>query len=262
MKNEIFKPIIFNGKITNYIVGDMGTVININTNKILTPRLENNGRYCITICIDGVAHKKAVARWIALAHLSIREGYTENELEADHIDGDPTNDVLTNIQFLTREENSEKEYLVENKYLRGEKNGNAKMTDILARQIAIDSIAGLKPKQLSKKYNVSSDSIEKIRERKTWTHVTDDLNMDGLINKRSNIQRYSSELKNSIKILIESDITIKNKKICRLLNIERTYKIDLLINNIRRKIKNNEGSTTIESDDMYDDSKYYVINIR
>ena len=258
MKDENFAPIILeDGTCTNYVVGEFGTVMNIKTNKILKWKYEERyDRYYVTISVNGISYKKAIARWIAMGHIPLPNGYTYEELDADHIDGDHKHDTLSNIQWLTKNANSKKEYNIDNKHLYGEKNGNASMTDDIALHIVLDTLNGCTTKELSKKYNVSDDVIVKIRCGKTWTHITKNFDLSSIVKKRENIQHYSNEFKKSIRVVLLGDITRTNATVCKMLYINKNHKIDMLINNIRRGIKNDGGSTTIKT---YEDCYNIVI---
>ncbi len=56
-------------------------------------------------------------------------------------------------------------------YTRGEKSGQAKLTDENVREIKSALKAGERPVPLSRKYGVSLRAITKIRDRETWKHI-------------------------------------------------------------------------------------------
>lgn len=84
-----------------------------NTGKILKPQLHyneaNSGykpRYVITLCKDGVQKTHILPRLIAMAWI---DGYEEG-LTVDHIDGNPLNNRIDNLEWVTWQENLNRGY--------------------------------------------------------------------------------------------------------------------------------------------------------
>lgn len=96
-------------KDTNYWVSREGRVFKktgIVHKEIKTWFNKNNGRYRFSLSISG--EKKHVYRYRMI--WEAWKGET-GDLTIDHIDGNKTNDTLSNLQLLTREDNIRKCYL-------------------------------------------------------------------------------------------------------------------------------------------------------
>jgi hypothetical protein len=110
----------------------------------------------------------------------------------DHIDGDPMNDVINNLQILSLSNNARKGPSklvkdVRNKsnsdrmlsssgdYCRGEKNNFNKLTEKEVREIREHQKTYVKgsgqDKILAEKYNVTRSAIKDIRLGNTWKHL-------------------------------------------------------------------------------------------
>ncbi len=114
---EVWKDIV---DFPNYQVSNLGNVKNIKTNKILKwmENPKNEGRYiCYEVILYNLTRKvgfhKKVHRLVAEAFLT----NPENKSDIDHIDGNTSNNNLTNLRFATRTEN------------RNNKNNKAKYTN-------------------------------------------------------------------------------------------------------------------------------------
>ncbi len=166
-----------------------------------------------------------------------------DKYDADHIDNNPFNDTLDNLQWLTKKENLNKSILTNNNI--GEYNNNAKLTDSIVKEISENIIMGYTDLEISKKLNVSCDLIQRIKHKDCWVHITNDYDFDKFINKRKPYTYYDKSLKDSIRELLVEDINMKPKDICNLLSIEHNTKTLNLICTIKRKIKlEKSGSTT------------------
>ena len=93
----------------NYEVSDFGNVRNNNTGQELKPRpiVKNEGKYtCYDVCLYngtrslGFHHK--IHRLVAKAFIP----NPDNKPDIDHIDGDTSNNKITNLQWATASENA------------------------------------------------------------------------------------------------------------------------------------------------------------
>jgi hypothetical protein len=92
-------------KNSKYWISEDGKMFSKNGDKLrpIKACLNSNGRYRFYLYIDGAKHKVYRYRAIWLAW----KGET-GDLTIDHIDGNKTNDILSNLQLLTLEENVRK----------------------------------------------------------------------------------------------------------------------------------------------------------
>ena len=89
----------------------------------------------------------------------------------DHINGDKTNNNISNLRWLERRDNS---YLCTKRVLtKGEYNGDCKITEETAKQIIRElQLNEIAPIKIMQKYNVSKDIVFNIKRKKAWTHLT------------------------------------------------------------------------------------------
>lgn len=90
----------------DYMVSQLGRVKNARTGRILKPYLADENYYELNLWHERKAKHVRVHRLVAL---SFCEGYASG-LEPDHIDGDKTNNVATNLEWVTHAENGRRAY--------------------------------------------------------------------------------------------------------------------------------------------------------
>ena len=254
LKYEI-KPIFLDGEKTKYVADTNGDIFNSETNYKLSLQLDKDGYYIVKITHNGRSITKRVNQLVASAFIP----NPENKPEAHHIDRDRQNNKPSNLQWCTRKEHFDIERRDFNKFTRsrGERNGSAQCTDDTMRTAALEMCNGVSVVEVSKKFNISKSTLYDVYNKKSWTHITGDLEFpERTLPSKDN---YSNELKNNIlKLLLKN---LSPRQISKELNLVYTDKLKNYIKTLKnRKIKK-KGSTTIESDDMYDDNKYYVIDI-
>jgi hypothetical protein len=87
-----------------YQVSDQGHVRNTHTSKILQPIRMKNGRLYVTLSADGFQRKCTVHGLVAAAFL----GDCPPKHETTHKDGDYRNNVASNLEYVTRQENQKR----------------------------------------------------------------------------------------------------------------------------------------------------------
>ena len=122
------------------------------------------GRLQVTLCKGGFAKRFQVHTLVLLAFVGPRPEGTE----CRHLDGDHTNNVLTNLEWNThtvnmRDKDSHGTQVV------GEVHFKAKLTEQDVREIRASSAT---ERELAFTYAVSQVAIHFIRTRKTWKHVS------------------------------------------------------------------------------------------
>lgn len=154
-----------------YCVSDVGDVISlISKPKVLNTFTRDNEYKLVQIA----KNKIFVHRLIAAAFLG--GPFFDSVMHVvRHLDGNPINNRLDNLCYGTEKENSDdsKEH---GSILIGSRNHQSKLTDetvLYIRKIRHETRASLK--DLSTKFNVCEESIRRVLQRKTWTHLDDGL---------------------------------------------------------------------------------------
>ncbi len=120
----------------------------------------------------GVGTRFYVHRLVAFAFL----GNSPSEKhEIDHKDGDPTNNHVSNLRWVTRKENIQGairrgtfKFLVPK---RGEEHPTSILTEQEVKSIRSDFSCGMSKRVVAEKYNVSRSCVRDIKKRATWRHV-------------------------------------------------------------------------------------------
>jgi hypothetical protein len=85
----------------NYEISNFGNIRNIPTRKILKQSLDSNGYHIVSLYNNGKGNAKRVHRLIANAFIP----NDDKKAYVDHIDGNKTNNALTNLRWATHSEN-------------------------------------------------------------------------------------------------------------------------------------------------------------
>lgn len=175
--DEIFQRLILDGVETNYFVSSYGRVWSENKNGYLSTNIDKrSGRRRTCICVNGKEYRMLISRLIALTFLGSGEG-----LDADHIDNDCTNDVLSNIQWLSPVENKKKMHStgkIKIPYSKpGDESNNHVYTEEIIHEVCRMMECGHDIKYISQKTNVSLAVIQSIKTGKNWTTVSSKYNI-------------------------------------------------------------------------------------
>lgn len=158
---EEFKVIPFED---NYEVSNKGRVRNRNTLLVKSLRYNKCGYLRVTLYPSGktyTAHQLVGKVWL---WESYREG-----LQIDHLDAVRDNNDVTNLEWVTQEENQRR--IRDRGCHKGEVNGMATITDAVAKDIKYSFQETIS--DLVERLGVSRNIIETIRRRERWTHVID-----------------------------------------------------------------------------------------
>lgn len=130
--------------------------------------LFNNGRGYLVLGTQIDLQKKNYYIHRLVAELFIHN--PDNKKEVNHLDGNKSNNHVSNLEWVTREEN--RAHAVRTGLVaRGERNGVSKLTDKQVLKIRSHKrYRGLTSK-LAKKYNVSNSSIREILLGINWRHL-------------------------------------------------------------------------------------------
>lgn len=143
--------------------------------RIKSPSLNTKGYPKVLLSKNGVDNTHKIHRLVAQAFIP-----NPNRLpQVDHIDGIKTNNHVSNLEWVTNQENHNRKMTMGlNVNKKGESHGQAKLSNIDVMSIYRELISGAKQKDLAEKYNVSKHTICAIKCKRNWRELTDKLDME------------------------------------------------------------------------------------
>ena len=123
--------------------------------KIVSPWIGHNGYLIIAIKKDGSRPKFLVHRLVASAFC---ENFDPN-ITVNHIDGNKTNNHWTNLEWISRSENTRKQWVDRLVDIRGEKHPSCKLLDREVFEIRERFAAGERPASIAKDFPKVSPSL-------------------------------------------------------------------------------------------------------
>ena len=166
----------------NYKVSPEGNILSLNYNKTKMSRELSKGKGIGYISIqlrnkNGIKQVRAHA--IVASIFCVKKNY---HTQVNHKDGNKKNNHYKNLEWCTSSENIKHSY--KNKLrktnsikIKGADNGRAKLTECQVLEILNANIIKFGAKaELARKYKVSKVSISNIINRKSWKHLTGEIN--------------------------------------------------------------------------------------
>lgn len=151
---EVWK-LIFNG---GYEVSSMGRIRRAKpgpggtyVGRIMKPNTLNGGHLIVSFWTNGRRKPNLVHRLVATAFI----GPCPEGKEVHHKDGNPTNNRVGNLEYITHAENIRHGY--DNK--RGENHHCAKLSDQQVKEIRTRRLAGERGVDLAEEFNISQQSV-------------------------------------------------------------------------------------------------------
>ena len=166
---EIFKKLDIN---QNYSVSNLGRVRNDKTNKFLSPR-DLEGYKRVSIYVNGKATDLRIHRLVATAFIP----NLNNKPQVNHINGNRSDNCVTNLEWCTNAENVKHAYKIglkdsksNSESARGTRNPNCKLSeqDVKDIKTKLEYLTGA---ELAKQYNVTPSTISNIKNNKKWKHL-------------------------------------------------------------------------------------------
>jgi len=128
----------------------------------------NAGYYAVSVHKNGIRDELKI-------HRAIAEAFISNPLnlpEVNHKDGNKLNNEISNLEWCTSRENQLHAYKIKLRIPTfGQEGCNAKLNDIDVYLIKI-LLKYLTRKLISKMFNVSISTIDRISSGRTWLHIT------------------------------------------------------------------------------------------
>jgi hypothetical protein len=152
-------------KIAPWFITNKGVVISKKTNKPRKLFISNSGYYTVNYTKNGTTSNHYVHRLVAEYFIGeIPEGYCVN-----HIDGNKLNNDVSNLEIVSYSTNTQH---ADSTGLRvcakGEKNSQAKLTDVQAELLIYDLINGMSNNTAGEKYGLHPRYISLIRHKRRW----------------------------------------------------------------------------------------------
>lgn len=160
---EIWKPI---KDWPDYRISTRGRVISLKGNipRILKQAIGNHGYPVVVLYNKGTKQMKLVHRLVAAAFIP----NPENKPEINHIDGNKTNNNVSNLEWIASSENN-KHAIQEGLCIPFK----AKITAKHATEIFLKAHAGTQSlSSLSKEYGIAVCTIRHIKNGRTWAKIT------------------------------------------------------------------------------------------
>lgn len=147
----------------DYHVSNYGRVYSEKSDKIMKTSLDRQGYSTLHLYVDGHAYVERVHRLVMLAFVG------PDERQVNHDDCDKTNNRLSNLTYMTREENVA--HAKENGLYGKRRSPKAKLTEEDAHMIRCLLLMGASRSLLARQYRVKKRTIRSIQRRETWADV-------------------------------------------------------------------------------------------
>ena len=171
-KNVVFKPVIIDGITTDYDISNYDAIlINRKTNSIIKYFSDKDGYLRARISVNGHPYIRGAHRLVAQAFIP----NPENKSEINHIDGNKTNNDVTNLEWATRKENAHHAIRIGLYNPQGENNTNSIYTEAQIREACkLMEDPKNKPRDISRMTKISRATLYQIRKGNEWTHISKD----------------------------------------------------------------------------------------
>lgn len=233
---EYWKDIIYNDK---YQVSSLGEVRNKETGKILKPKINRQNYHEVKFRVDGILKGFRLNRLVAIHFIP---NDNPDRIEVNHINAIHEDNNVSNLEWVTPEENLAHARELGLLSYPGEMNPNAKFTDDMVRCIcellsqnkSYDDIQ-IHFKDNSKEFR---KLILKVKSRESWNHISKDYGWDTSKMTKGKFKKYSKEI---YKLVEEGiDDTMEIKRIIGLDHLKGRDKTLLsdFIGSVRRRVRN------------------------
>lgn len=136
--------------------------------KMLKPSPSKKGYTRVNLVRDGKSKTTFVHSIVLRAFV----GPCPEGMEARHLNSKPADNRLSNLQWTTPEVNRD-DIRDLDRYGKGSKHSQAKLTEDIVRSIRADYSSGkYLQRELAEKHDVCGPTVSNIIRWKTWTHVT------------------------------------------------------------------------------------------
>lgn len=178
--NEIWLPV--KGYEGFYEVSNCGRVMSLNYNKTKKRKLlsgfTTKRKYKrVLLSVNTNIKKHSVHRLVAMAFIP----NPENKPFVNHIDGNPSNNNMDNLEWCTASENELHAYSIGLMSAVGERNGKSKLTE---KQILEIRAAKGTHSEIASIYGINAATVTEIRRGNLWAHVGGEIRILRTMSKR------------------------------------------------------------------------------
>lgn len=134
--------------------------------KILKQAVTPDGRLSVSLLKNGNSKTFLVHRLIGLTFIS----NPENKPQINHIDGNPKNNSLDNLEWSTRSENRLHAFRIGLQSHKGDSHNNRKLNSGQVKEIR--KLRGkMKQREIAELYNVTTSTIGNILTNRLWSNI-------------------------------------------------------------------------------------------
>mgnify|MGYP000613268632 CR=1 FL=1 len=152
----------------NYHIDSSGYVININTNKILKHDVGRRGYHRVTLSKNGKTERFSIHRLVATAFIPNPHNY-----ETVNHDKSKDHNGVSDLTWMSRQQNQQ--HAVDNGLCpSGSDNGNSKWNKQQIVEVCEMYARGCKGGEIRRLTGLPKSTIDDIRSRKTWKHISKD----------------------------------------------------------------------------------------
>ena len=156
-------------KIEKYCVYEDGRIVNSKTQKVLKLDKNLSGHFRVTLCVNGVTNRSYVHRIIATAFIPNPEG----KPFVNHLDGDKSNNAVSNLEWVTCKENTEHAFRTGLRGV-GMNHYSATVTDEVVHKVCQLISEGWVRGSVLQELGIKQTLFDDIRRRKSWKHISKD----------------------------------------------------------------------------------------
>lgn len=162
---EIFKDIIkFENK---YQISNLGNVRNKKTQLLLQPKYNKKGYQYVNLSINKYKSVKWYIHRLVAFHFIDNPN---NKPQVNHIDGNKSNNKVSNLEWCTNTEN-QIHAVLNNLHFQGESHRSSKFTNESIKLLPELIKIGFKPKEINELTGVAIQNLNKIFKGKTWRQL-------------------------------------------------------------------------------------------
>lgn len=232
--DEEFRRIYHNGVKTNYMISNYGRVWSDNRNIIMKPGTDRAGRANIHLLVEGKNWIPNISRLMGLAFLGEPP---EDDWEIDHIDNNPFNDSLENLQWLSPFENKSKAHKEGciNYYKQpvGEDAYTSKYTYKQVKYACELMEDGYDINFIFDETKLPKRVLYNIYYGKDWTSVSSHYDIQNM--SKAKPRKTPEYIKQEVLLLIKEGYS--NKEIDNIIYTKYQYEANTLANNLRKRMK-------------------------